>query len=409
MIKKRLILISALILTLFAICWATTHSPWDGTVWDTTAPDILQPIGNHYKEMYDLRLGVQLRMNKGHQDMATSSVGGWHTWGSANCYTGTSDPCNRPDNSTSLDSTAVEGHELDWGRLWIDDNYDPPVLRRWNGTNFTEMVAAHLHHATAVELVLENSESLSTTDGTGDSKISAVGNKAAAGDCDLGYILFSHDGTGADQKGVIDFVVNTGAQDNAPTGQVLELGSDLLATFAGAVTVTGTLTASAAATVGTTLDVTGNIDPTTYETTNGGFLDEDAMGSDAADKVASQQSIKAYIDTQLAFSVTANDDSSSDAMVKDTVYLAATDGFITAYSTTEQKNVTLSILTDSANPPTVVIAKCSTSNATDTAEVAFVSGTIKNGEYFKVLNEDAAITVTIYWRSRGTLSKPVKQ
>ena len=45
-----------------------------------------------------------------------------------------------------------------------------------------------------------------------------------------------------------------------------------------------------------TLDVTGNIDPTTYETTNGGFLDEDAMGSDAANKVASQQSIKAYVD-----------------------------------------------------------------------------------------------------------------
>lgn len=45
-----------------------------------------------------------------------------------------------------------------------------------------------------------------------------------------------------------------------------------------------------------TLDVAGNIDPTTFETTNGGFLDEDAMGSDAADKVASQQSIKKYID-----------------------------------------------------------------------------------------------------------------
>lgn len=48
------------------------------------------------------------------------------------------------------------------------------------------------------------------------------------------------------------------------------------------------------------LDVDGNIDPTTYETTNGGFLDEDDMASDAADKVASQQSIKAYIDAQIA-------------------------------------------------------------------------------------------------------------
>ena len=44
-----------------------------------------------------------------------------------------------------------------------------------------------------------------------------------------------------------------------------------------------------------TLDVVGNIDPTTYETTNGGFLDEDDMASDAADKVASQQSIAAHV------------------------------------------------------------------------------------------------------------------
>lgn len=49
-----------------------------------------------------------------------------------------------------------------------------------------------------------------------------------------------------------------------------------------------------------TLDVSGNIDPTTYETTNGGFLDEDNMASDAADKVASQQSIKAYTDSQFS-------------------------------------------------------------------------------------------------------------
>lgn len=53
------------------------------------------------------------------------------------------------------------------------------------------------------------------------------------------------------------------------------------------------------ATVTGTLDVTGNIDPTTFETTRGGFLDEDAMGSNAADKVASQQSIKAYVDNVL--------------------------------------------------------------------------------------------------------------
>ncbi len=66
----------------------------------------------------------------------------------------------------------------------------------------------------------------------------------------------------------------------------------------GTSTLTGTVTATGAVTVGTTLDVTGNIDPTTYETTNGGFLDEDDMASDAADKVISQQSSKAYADAR---------------------------------------------------------------------------------------------------------------
>lgn len=55
------------------------------------------------------------------------------------------------------------------------------------------------------------------------------------------------------------------------------------------------------ATIGGALDVVGNIDPTTYEKTNGGFLDEDDMASDADDKVASQQSIKAYIDAGFSF------------------------------------------------------------------------------------------------------------
>ena len=82
----------------------------------------------------------------------------------------------------------------------------------------------------------------------------------------------------------------------ADTGEHTDITTDSIVN-AGTLTNTGTITASGAITVGTTLDVTGNIDPTTYETTNGGFLDEDAMGSDANDKVASQQSIKAYIAT----------------------------------------------------------------------------------------------------------------
>ena len=80
----------------------------------------------------------------------------------------------------------------------------------------------------------------------------------------------------------------------ANTGEHTDITTDSIVN-AGALTNAGTITASGAVTVGTTLDVTGNIDPTTYETTNGGFLDEDDLASDANDKVASQQSIKAHV------------------------------------------------------------------------------------------------------------------
>lgn len=43
-----------------------------------------------------------------------------------------------------------------------------------------------------------------------------------------------------------------------------------------------------------TLDVVGDFNPTAFANTNGGFLDEDAMNSDDATAVASQQSIKAF-------------------------------------------------------------------------------------------------------------------
>lgn len=83
---------------------------------------------------------------------------------------------------------------------------------------------------------------------------------------------------------------------HADTGKHTDITCDSIVNAgtlaAGNTTITGT------ATISSTLDVAGNIDPTTYETTNGGFLDEDDLASDANDKVASQQSIKKYVDDQ---------------------------------------------------------------------------------------------------------------
>jgi len=72
-------------------------------------------------------------------------------------------------------------------------------------------------------------------------------------------------------------------------------------TFLGTLDVTGTLAALGAMTVATTLDVVGNIDPTSYETTNGGFLNDDSMLTATDTSVASSDSILKFasIDAQL--------------------------------------------------------------------------------------------------------------
>ena len=83
-------------------------------------------------------------------------------------------------------------------------------------------------------------------------------------------------------------------QDDENTTLQLTSGGNLKSTAG--LSIDGASTLTGAVSCASSLDVTGNIDPTSYETTNGGFLDEDDMSSDSATKVASQQSIKAAID-----------------------------------------------------------------------------------------------------------------
>ena len=100
-------------------------------------------------------------------------------------------------------------------------------------------------------------------------------------------------------------------------------------------TITGTTISGTNLTASGTLDVTGNIDPTTCETTNGGFLDEDAMGSDAADKVASQQSIKAYIDAQIAANAV-----NASALCKGWAHVAANGTLLAGFNATSARTAT---------------------------------------------------------------------
>jgi len=73
------------------------------------------------------------------------------------------------------------------------------------------------------------------------------------------------------------------------------------------------------------LTVTGSVDPAAFATGNGGFLDEDDMASDSATAVASQQSIRAYVNDNAGATVTIStttisSDATIDLTLDDTTY-----------------------------------------------------------------------------------------
>ncbi len=107
-----------------------------------------------------------------------------------------------------------------------------------------------------------------------------------------------------------------------------------------------------------TLDVAGNIDPTTFETTNGGFLDEDNMASNSANKVASQQSIKAHVVAAIAaiaFGTRTANDSEASALAVTEIYKAGSDGFVTFNTLGGGATRIVQLKSDSSATPSTVI------------------------------------------------------
>ena len=248
MVKKTIVIIT--ILLCVVLCFAGTHDPWDGTKWDVASPDIDQPHGNAYKEIYDLRKGVAARINKEHETLATSSAGGVHKQGSARAFFQDAAP------TTQVNGDAFDSGDL--GSFWFDSNADPD--NQFNVLTATTPTWTPISTEIIAVLLASNRTFAGTLTVTGESTFNNHVN-LGAGDDLIG-------------SSTSDITINTNKF-----------------TVAGA---TGNTVIGGTGTVGGTLDVTGNIDPTSYETTNGGFLDEDAMDSDSATKVASQQSIKAF-------------------------------------------------------------------------------------------------------------------
>ena len=134
-----------------------------------------------------------------------------------------------------------------------------------------------------------------------------------------------------------------------------------------------------------TLDVAGNFDPTTFETTNGGFLDEDDLASNSANKVASQQSLKAYIDG----SVPSFSTRTTGTVSNNTATVASTDRFVKIYVDLLATNNTAALYKCDSGGGNALLLDIVESEFASNQKLS-VSGLIKAGEYWKVIAANVA-------------------
>ena len=132
------------------------------------------------------------------------------------------------------------------------------------------------------------------------------------------------------------------------------------------------------------------------QVTGDAVLDEDNMASDSAIKLATQQSIKAYIDAQIAAIGSLFGTWASKS--KDTSHLASTDGTVSAY-TPQISQASIIGYTDGNNPPTTVRTRMYTQlNAPNDCRVNLTMP-VRKGDYWKVTGSGA---VVVWWLPTGS-------
>lgn len=280
-------------------------------------------------------------------------------------------PTKKPDTSTALDVD-------DNGRMWIDsDDNSIYVLTDYSGPTWTSLSAAANITTSDATFTLQNTDE-EDSDAGRQSRFISKGEQSGTEVTTLGYIEFSHDGTSDDEKGQFVIKLNDGDDTNSPSKQPIGYLS------------------------------TGKIDVSNSLS----VLDEDDLTSDDDEVLATQQSIKAYVDNLIASDLTlsayTNEDSDSTAMIKAHAYLAATAGQVTAYDTVGN-NETFSAYVGTTTDPAGAGDLIGTSTHGEAANIGFtITFLVAEGEYFEI-TFDGSGEPTIRWKSFGTLSKPADQ
>ena len=345
--------------------------------WDTTLPANSLAVASIPQTFKDTKTNIIAVFEKEHETLGDSNTGGEHSSGSAVSYEGTTSPTNRPDASTALADNAI-----DRGRIWIDGNFDPPVVKRWSGTAWI-VLGRCIVDSESVVLSTYNQKHEDIAGGR-ETQIRAHGEQSGGEASTLGFIEISHDSTGDDQKGKIRLVVNDGDDSDAPSKVGIVVNSD------------GTVTCAQVVTV----------------------ADGSTNASSAAPTANAQLANKKYVDDQVTasyvcLSAYTNQDSESNTMLKSHAYKAATDGFVSADNAVAaaDDNKYLDAYVGLTNDPAgagALICRQGVPNTDSTAHVGTGSIAVAKNEYFEITSTYTAAP-TIRWKSFGTLSKPVDQ
>ena len=140
------------------------------------------------------------------------------------------------------------------------------------------------------------------------------------------------------------------------------------------------------------------------------FKDEDAMASDSATAVASQQSIKAYIATQvLEFGDSTVQDDDSATMLKAHAYLANQDGFVVVQHTIDGAMDVIGYIDTDTNPASggTVAGRLKTVTYVSPNDVHTMTFPVASGKYFEITSANG--TQVIRWYPIGTLVKCTDQ
>jgi hypothetical protein len=129
------------------------------------------------------------------------------------------------------------------------------------------------------------------------------------------------------------------------------------------------------------------------QVTGTAVLDEDNMSSDSALKLATQQSIKAYIDAKIAAIGSLFGTWASKA--NNTAYEAATDGTVHAYSALMAHAAVIGY-TDGNNPPTTVRTRSYIQLGASNPCYANLTMDVRKGDYWKVTGASV-----VWWLPKG--------